>query len=103
MTADHAEQRWSFEVSPRTGDRDPRPVGGSRGLVWSKLAAEMRTEARAAGDDRFERLDARSRVPKEATPIPLERLLAACRPRSEENIIASRRYWSPEDDRREAA
>jgi len=29
--------------------------GPARGLVWSLVLAEMRAEARAAGDDRFDR------------------------------------------------
>lgn len=58
--------------------RDPQ--GLSRGIVWSQLAAEMRAEAAAAGDDRFARLDAlitpRRADPFEAQPIDLARVRA---------------------------
>lgn len=67
--------------------------GLSRGIVWGDLAAEMRAEAAAAGDDRFERADAmvswssrveelearipdRPAAPFEARPIDLDRARA---------------------------
>jgi hypothetical protein len=61
-----------------TAGREPQ--GLSRGIVWSQVAAEMRAEAAAAGDDRFERLDAlvtpRRSEPFEAQPIDLARVRA---------------------------
>ena len=60
------------------GGREPQ--GLSRGIVWSRVAAEMRAEAAAAGDDRFARLDAlvtpRRSEPFEAEPIDLDRVRA---------------------------
>ncbi|MFC5064258.1 hypothetical protein [Actinomycetospora atypica] len=82
-------------VEPPADEMPGRDVSGlARGIVWSDLAAEMRAEAEAAGDDRFERADAmvswssrveeleamipdRPAAPFEARPIDLERARAA--------------------------
>ncbi|WP_373695068.1 hypothetical protein [Actinomycetospora aeridis] len=68
-------------VEPPADEAQGRePHGLVRGIVWSELAAEMRAEAAAAGDDRFERLDAlvtpRRSAPFEAAPIDLARVRA---------------------------